>query len=90
MDAEKPEQAEQIKQRIIDETGAAEVHVKVDGANVNIIAVGEVFATLNRVKRQQLVYSPLKPLIADGSIHAVSIKTYTPEDWQRDKKLMMP
>ncbi|XKG30702.1 BolA family transcriptional regulator [Idiomarina seosinensis] len=82
--------AEQIEQLISKESGATEVHAKVEGANVNIIAVGDVFAPLNRVKRQQLVYSPLKPLIADGSIHAVSIKTYTPDDWQRDKKLMMP
>lgn len=73
-----------------DETGVSEVHAKIDGANVNIIAVGEVFSDLSRVKRQQLIYSPLKPFIADGTIHAVSIKTYTPELWERDKKLMMP
>ncbi|MGM0525321.1 MAG: BolA family protein [Pseudomonadota bacterium] len=82
--------AEQLEQLLKTEIGAAEVHAKVDGANVNIIAVGDVFTPLSRVKRQQLVYSPLKPYIADGSIHAVSIKTYTPEAWDRDKKLMMP
>lgn len=82
--------AEQIEALLQKQLELDEVHVKLDGANVNIIAVGEVFAPLSRVKRQQLVYNPLKPLIADGTLHAVSIKTYTPDDWARDKKLVMP
>ncbi|OIM99289.1 cell division protein BolA [Idiomarina sp. MD25a] len=82
--------AEQLTALLKDELELDEAHVKLDGANVNIIAVGEVFASLSRVKSQQMVYQPLKPLIADGTLHAVSIKTYTPEAWERDKKLMMP
>ena len=27
--------------------------------------------------------------ISDGTMHAVSIKAYTPEQWVRDRKLMM-
>lgn len=83
-------EAQQLEELLKEATGADEVHVKLDGNNVNIIAVGDVFGSLSRVKRQQAVYAPLKPYIADGSLHAVSIKTYTPDDWQRDKKLMMP
>lgn len=82
--------AEQIEQLLKQQLELSEVHVKLDGANVNIIAVGDVFSSLSRVKRQQHVYTPLKPLIADGTLHAVSIKTYTPDDWARDKKLVMP
>jgi acid stress-induced BolA-like protein IbaG/YrbA len=82
--------AEQIEGLLKDQLELAEVHVQLDSANVNIIAVGDVFASLSRVKRQQYVYNPLKPLIADGTLHAVSLKTYTPEDWARDKKLVMP
>lgn len=82
--------AEQIENLLKEQVEVNEIHVQLDGANVNIIAVGDVFASLSRVKRQQLVYSPLKPLIADGTLHAVSIKTYTPDDWARDKKLVMP
>jgi acid stress-induced BolA-like protein IbaG/YrbA len=39
------------------------------------------------VKKQQTVYAPLMELIADNRIHAVSIKTYTPQEWDRDRKL---
>lgn len=81
---------EKLKEQLHDALELEELLVKGDGANVEIIAVSDSFKEMSRVKRQQAVYGPLNPFIADGSIHAVSIKTYTPEDWARDKKLMMP
>ena len=49
--------------------------------------MGEMFGELSRVKKQQAVYAPLMEYIADNRIHAVSIKTYTPAEWARDRKL---
>jgi len=37
---------------------------------------------LRPVQKQQLVYGALKECIADGSVHAVNIRTFTPEQWQ--------
>jgi len=45
---------------------------------------------MSRVKRQQAVYGPLTDKIADGSMHAISIKTFSESDWQRDKALHLP
>jgi acid stress-induced BolA-like protein IbaG/YrbA len=42
--------------------------------------VGAVFEGLNAVKRQQYVYRILNPYIADGRLHAVSIRTFTPAE----------
>ncbi|KOC91310.1 BolA family iron metabolism protein IbaG [Winslowiella iniecta] len=64
-----------------------EVHVTGDGSHFQVVAVGEMFAELSRVKKQQAVYAPLMEYIADNRIHAVSIKTYTPAEWARDRKL---
>ena len=64
-----------------------EVHVSGDGSHFQVIAVGEIFAELSRVKKQQTVYAPLMEYIADNRIHAVSIKTYTPEELERDLNL---
>lgn len=65
-----------------------EVHVMSnDGSHFQVIAVGELFGELSRVKKQQAVYAPLMEFIADNRIHAVSIKTYTPAEWARDRKL---
>jgi len=55
-------------------------HVDGDGYNSEVEAVGDVFDGLNAVKRQQFVYRVLNPYIADGRIHAVTIRTYTPAE----------
>jgi len=48
-----------------------EVHVMSnDGSHFQVIAVGEMFGELSRVKKQQAVYAPLMEYIADNRIHA--------------------
>lgn len=81
------------KQQIIDKLKSSldleEVHVMTnDGSHFQVIAVGELFADLSRVKKQQAIYAPLAEFINDNRIHALSIKTYTPTEWQRERKLM--
>ncbi len=53
-----------------------------DGRHFEIIVVGEVFASLTPVKKQQYVYSGLNDLIASGDVHAVQIRTFTPDQWK--------
>jgi len=67
-----------------------ETHVTSEGTHYNVIAVGGCFDGVSRVKKQQMVYAPLKGLIADGTLHAVSIKTFTPEEWKREKHFNLP
>ncbi|RUO33459.1 BolA family protein [Aliidiomarina sanyensis] len=67
-----------------------EVHVKGEGSHYQVIAVSDMFAEMSRVKQQQTIYAPLKDKIADGTIHALSIKAFTPEKWRREKMLNMP
>ncbi len=81
------------KQQIIDKLKSSlnleEVHVMTnDGSHFQVIAIGELFADLSRVKKQQAIYAPLAEFINDNRIHALSIKTYTPTEWQRERKLM--
>lgn len=61
------------------------VIVKSEGTHFQIIAIDDVFESMSRVKRQQTVYQPLSDLIADGTIHAVSIKTFSTKQWEREK-----
>ena len=77
----------QIAALLTETLGLSEVHVDNQGTHYTVMAIGECFEGLSRVKRQQIVYAPLSELIADGTIHAVSIKTFTPVLWQREKKL---
>jgi acid stress-induced BolA-like protein IbaG/YrbA len=67
-----------------------QVHVKANGSHFEVIVVGDCFDGLSRVKKQQLVYAPLKPAIADGTIHAVSIRAFTPVEWEKERKFILP
>tara|TARA_Y100000588_G_C13565260_1_gene632185 strand:- start:301 stop:558 length:258 start_codon:yes stop_codon:yes gene_type:complete len=67
-----------------------EVIVKANGSHYEVIAVGECFDGASRVKKQQLVYGPLMDVIKDGTIHALSIKAFTPTEWQRERKFILP
>ena len=62
-----------------------EVIVNFDGSQCRINAVSDMFDDLSRVKRQQTVLKPLADIIKDGTIHAVTVKTFNKAQWQRDK-----
>ncbi|MFY9179329.1 MAG: BolA/IbaG family iron-sulfur metabolism protein [Venatoribacter sp.] len=55
-------------------------YVDGDGYKYQVEAVSDVFAGLSTVKRQQFVYKILNPYIADGRMHAVTIRTLTPAE----------
>ena len=81
---------EEIELLLKDALNLSEVHVQSEGTHYKIIAVSDTFADMSRVKRQQSVYAPLSDKIADGSLHAVTIKTFTEKDWQRERMFNMP
>ena len=80
----------QIEQLLKEQFQLAEVYVRAEGSHYAVTAVGNCFADVSRVKQQQMIYAPLMSAIADGSIHAVSIKAFTPEQWRREKLLNPP
>jgi len=64
--------------------GIPDAQVIVDGAGCDLLisVVSEQFGDLSIVKKQQLVLATLKDPLASGKLHAVSVKAYTPEEWQ--------
>lgn len=59
-----------------------ECRVEGEGSHYTITVIGDLFDGLRPVKRQQVVYAALNEQIANGSIHAVNIRTYTPAQWR--------
>jgi acid stress-induced BolA-like protein IbaG/YrbA len=59
----------------------AEVQVVGDGSHFEAVVVSPVFAGLAPIKKQRLVMETVKSQIASGELHALSIKTLTPEEW---------
>jgi acid stress-induced BolA-like protein IbaG/YrbA len=76
-------QASEVENIIKDQLENVDVKVETDGYHYQILAIGDVFSGLNPVKKQQLIYGCLNKYIADGTIHAVIIKAYTPEEWSK-------
>jgi acid stress-induced BolA-like protein IbaG/YrbA len=71
-----------VKAMLQDHLDDCEFHVQGEGNHYEITAIGEVFEGLRPVRKQQLVYGALSDCIADGSVHAVNIRTFTPAQWQ--------
>jgi acid stress-induced BolA-like protein IbaG/YrbA len=81
---------QQIETLLLETLGLAEAHVNGDGSHFQVIAVSDKFETMSRVKKQQFVYAPLAEKISEGSMHAVSIKTFTEKQWKREKMFNLP
>lgn len=81
---------DEIKTLLADAFSDGEVHISGDGYHVQAIVVSSQFEGLRSIKRQQQVYAPLMAVIGSGALHALSIKAFTPTEWQRERKLLMP
>lgn len=64
-----------------------QVQVTGDGSHFEAIVIGEMFADMSPVKKQQAVYATINDHITSGAVHALSIKTYTPEEWEKAQRL---
>jgi acid stress-induced BolA-like protein IbaG/YrbA len=60
----------------------SEAHVEGDGAHFNAVVVCPAFTGKSRLQKQQMVYDTVKPQLLDGSLHALSIKAFSPEEWE--------
>jgi monothiol glutaredoxin len=71
-----------VQQGILD----SEVIIDGEGCDLLITVISSQFVDLSLVKKQQLVLATLKEPLASGKLHAVSVKTYTPDEWQDKQK----
>ncbi|SEI39908.1 Acid stress-induced BolA-like protein IbaG/YrbA, predicted regulator of iron metabolism [Allopseudospirillum japonicum] len=82
--------SDQVRDLLSTRLPACDFYVQGEGSKFAITAVGDVFTELKMpVKKQQYVYAGLQEEIASGAIHAVTIKTYTPEQWQNAQHLQV-
>ncbi|MBD3669403.1 MAG: BolA family transcriptional regulator [Gammaproteobacteria bacterium] len=78
-----------IKAKIEDAIDGAEATVTGDGSHFDAIVVSEAFAGMSPVAKQKMVYAPLNEHITSGELHALTIKAYTPAEWEKAKKLQI-
>ena len=73
---------QQVKTMIQEQFPEAKVEVAGDGEHFEAIIVSPEFTGKSRVKQHQMVYAAVNDAMASEAIHALSLKTYTPESWQ--------
>jgi len=63
--------------------GMSTEHLSVtgDGQHFEAVVISKAFAGKNRVQRHQMVYQTLGDRMR-AEIHALSMKTFTPQEWQ--------
>ena len=74
-------QPEQIKTYIQDGLECDFVEVKGDGHHFEAVIVSPLFRGKSKVQQHQLVYRALGDRMRE-EIHALSMQTLTPEEWQ--------
>jgi acid stress-induced BolA-like protein IbaG/YrbA len=77
---------EQIQTLIIQALPDAQVRVidpNNDGQHFSAVVVASQFVGLPMIKQHRLINDALKAHIDSGEIHALQLKTYSPEQWQQ-------
>ena len=74
----------EIQTMIENGMSALSVNVEGDGTHFEAVIVSEEFDGKTLLERHQLVYKVLGDAMKDR-IHALSLKTYTPEQWSSIK-----
>jgi len=79
---------EQIQSAILAAIPDAQVYVvdpNNDGQHFQSLVISAEFEGMSPVKQQQKVMNTLKSEFASNAVHALALKTFTPEKWQAEK-----
>ena len=74
-------QPEQVEKIIAAGLSCEHLQVAGDGHHFEALIVSAEFAGKNRMQRQQRVNEVLRQHFNSGELHALSMKTQTPEEW---------
>ncbi|NOK05955.1 MULTISPECIES: BolA family protein [Myxococcus] len=78
--------AEFIRARILEALPGSEVEVRDytgTGDHYEARVVSPDFTGKAMVQQHQLVYAPLQQWLKSGELHALALKTYSPEQWKK-------
>ena len=70
-----------IEQLIRAAMPGSQVQVTGDGSHFEAIVISQDFAGKSLLQKQRLVMAAVREQIGSGELHALSIRTYTPDEW---------
>ena len=80
---------EEVQEMIAAGMPDCEVKVSGDGSHFEAVVIGDIFEGLSLVKKQQKVYATLGDKITSGEVHALTIKTFTADEYEKAQKLQV-
>lgn len=72
-----------LERQLLENTAIQQVRVEGDGYHYFLNIVSDEFIGKSVVQRQKWVYKQLDQHIKDGSLHALSMKTWTIDEWEK-------
>lgn len=78
-------ETEAVAQLIRGGMPGARVEVTGDGSHFEAVVVSGDFAGKTLIQKQRMVMATVRPQLDSGELHALSIKTFTPEQWDRER-----
>ena len=82
-------QPEEVKTLIEAGIPGCEATVQGDGSHFDAIVVSPEFEGKSLVAKQKMVYATVTDRITSGELHALTIKAYTPAEWEKAKSLQV-
>lgn len=77
-------QPDKVKALIETKFPDAIVKVQGDGSHFEALVITDAFKGESPLARQRKVYASVQEEISNGTIHALSIKARTPDEWQNN------
>ncbi|NOK37118.1 BolA/IbaG family iron-sulfur metabolism protein [Corallococcus exercitus] len=78
--------AEMLRRYLLEALPGSEVELNDTtgtGDHFEARVVSPAFTGKTMVEQHQLVYAPLQPWLKSGELHALALKTYSPEQWKK-------
>lgn len=69
-----------VKKILESELDEADISVQGDGYQYQVTVISNAFSGKSTVQRHKLIYTLLNDVISTGRLHALSLKTLTPEE----------
>jgi acid stress-induced BolA-like protein IbaG/YrbA len=83
-----PQQVEEMIKAAIPDAQVQVQDLTGGGDHYQVVVVSSQFEGKGRVQQHQLVYSSVRDAMSSEAIHALALKTYTPQTWQATSQVV--
>lgn len=76
--------SKEVKNILLKNLSLQQVYVFANDNHYQIIAIDKIFIGKSKLEQHKLIYKTITSFIKHNQIHAVSIHTFSPEEWNNN------